>query len=572
MTFNTTGSTGGCGQISYDLGLYARVVNLTANDQASLQKELLDLRYARFTLNLGGWTMSFKAYPSERAWYSMHPSRRQSPQTLSACVIIVSNSHLSQTRGGLRRVGTTTPNPATVRDPPSPLIRISSLLECPQIALNPGEFTTPADGPGGDLHLKWEGTSNLTGNTYLMTIEGNVSMCLEVFLAKLGFDRSKRSDAEKIVVSVLVPISAMCLVATLSVYLAFSTLRTLPGNTNIIFVVCLLCSQASLFLVYLENDVRTQGCAVKGAVTHYFGLTVLVAQTACSYHVYTAFTTMHLSSVLKKEKRYLVVYCFFTFILPLLIVGAVVIINAFPSSSLPTLAPGASPASSLNTQRLMHGNEFGFGYGGGALCLLTTPLAVWVSFLLPAVVLVVTDVVLFAITYCSLRHTMKDLETSSRDIRHVHFYFRISLLTTMAWILAIVGHVTALSMCRIAFVVVYCFVGCYTFFTLVLTRQVTRLVTGCCCGSRRPPIGRTSLNLKMVPVTECHARNPCIVATRFKPTGSGRRGGRASGREAGNDGSLRPGEIDYRQSGEYEPYTFNNDEIAQGVRFAETTH
>ena len=472
---------------------------------------------------------------------------------------------------GLRRVGTTTPDPATAHDPPSTLIRISSLLECPQISLNPEEFIVPSNGLGGDLHLKWGGSANLTGNTYLMTIEGNVSICLDDFLAKLGFDRSKRSEAEKIVVSVLVPISIMCLLATLSVFLAFSALRTLPGNTNILFIVCLLCSQAALFLVYLENDVRTQGCAVKGAITHYFGLTVLVAQTACSYHVYTAFTTMHLSTVLKREHKYLAVYCTITFILPLLIVGAIVVLNLFPSSSFPTLAPGASAASSTYAHRTMHGNSASFGYGGGALCLLSTPLAVWVSFLLPAVVFLAIDVALFAITYCSLRNTMKDLETSSRDIRHVHFYFRISLLTTLAWVLAIVGHVTALSFCRVAFVVVYCFVGCYTFFTLVLTRQVTRLVTGCCCGSRRPPMGRTSLNLKMVPVTECRARNPCIVATGFKATGSGRRGGRGSGREVRNDGSLRPGEIDYRQSGEYEPYIFNED-VGQGVRFAETIH
>ncbi|RUS83650.1 hypothetical protein EGW08_008618, partial [Elysia chlorotica] len=494
-----------------------------------------------------------------------------SPHTLSACVIIVSNSHLEQTRDGLKRVGTTTPSPTAARDFPPPLIRISSLLECPQIALNPEEYVVPATGHGGDLHLKWASSSNLTGDTYLMTIEGNVSICLDDFLAKLGFDRSKRSEAEKIVVSVLVPISVMCLLATLSVFLAFSALRTLLGNTNIIFVVCLLCSQGALFLVYLENDVRTQGCAVKGAIMHYFGLAVLVAQTACSYHVYTAFTTMHLSSVLKSEKKYLAVYCIITFILPLLIVGAVVIMNIYPSSSFPTFAPGTSAASQSIAHRNMHGVSSSFGYGGGALCLLSSPLAVWVSFLLPAVLFLAVDVALFALTYCSLRHTMKDLETSSRDTRHVHFYFRISLLTTLAWVLAMVGHITALSLCRIAFVVLYCFAGGYTFFTLVLTREVTRLVTGCCCGSRRPPLGRTSLNLKMVPVAECRARNPCIVATAYKPKGSSRRAARGSGREAArSDGTLRPGEIDYRQSGEYEPYIFSNQDPSHGVRFVET--
>ncbi|GFN82385.1 peptide receptor gpcr [Plakobranchus ocellatus] len=579
MAFNTTDREGLCGQVSRHLGLYARLVNVSATDQATLQRHLLDLRHARFTLNMGRWTMGFQAYPSEKTWHSMHPTRRQSPQTLSACVIIVSNSHLEQTREGIRIVGTTTPDPAVVREPPLPVIRISSLLECPKIALTPDEFTLPPNGHGDNLHLKWEGAGNLTENKYLLTMEGNVSICLEDFLSKLGFDRSKRSHAEKIVVSVLLPISIMCLLATLSVFLAFSALRNLPGKTNIIFVICLLCSQAALFLVYLESDVRTQACAVKGAVAHYFGLSVFVAQAACSYHVYTAFTTMHLSSVLKREGKYLAVYCAVTFILPLLIVGVVVTLNVFSASGSPSRSPGDSTPSSIDTAR--HNSVSYFGYGGGALCLLSTPLAVWVSLLLPVIVFLAAAVALFALTYSSLRHTIKDLETSSRDIRHVHFYFRVSLMTSLAWILAIVGHVTALPIFRIAFVVVYCFVGCYTFFTLVLTRQVTRLVTGCCCGSRRPPMGRTSLNLKMVPATECHARNPCIVATGFKPTGSrteGRRGGRGSGRapilegEAKNTDTLKPEEIDYRQSGEYEQYFFNQEGGAQGVRFAETAH
>ncbi|GFN82290.1 hypothetical protein PoB_000879600 [Plakobranchus ocellatus] len=48
---------------------------------------------------MGRWAIGFQVYPSEKTWHSTHPTKRQSPQTPSACVIIVSNRHLEQTRG-----------------------------------------------------------------------------------------------------------------------------------------------------------------------------------------------------------------------------------------------------------------------------------------------------------------------------------------------------------------------------------------------------------------------------------------------------------------------------------------
>ncbi|CAG5115554.1 unnamed protein product, partial [Candidula unifasciata] len=98
MSFNTTGHDGRCSQTSRDLGVYARLISESLNDQTQLQNDLLQVRHAKFSIVIQAWNMSFQAFPSETVWHTLQPLRRQAPQTLSSCVIMVSNSHM-----GLRR-------------------------------------------------------------------------------------------------------------------------------------------------------------------------------------------------------------------------------------------------------------------------------------------------------------------------------------------------------------------------------------------------------------------------------------------------------------------------------------
>ncbi|KAK6998595.1 peptide receptor gpcr, partial [Biomphalaria glabrata] len=60
MSFNTTDSEGRCGQLSTDLGVYARVVSKSSIDQKKVQEELLRLRFANFTLSHGTWNLTYQ--------------------------------------------------------------------------------------------------------------------------------------------------------------------------------------------------------------------------------------------------------------------------------------------------------------------------------------------------------------------------------------------------------------------------------------------------------------------------------------------------------------------------------
>ncbi|CAL1536292.1 unnamed protein product [Lymnaea stagnalis] len=490
MAFNTTDREGRCSQVSKEIGLYVVLVSRQMVDQRKLQETLLRIRNVNFTIDRRTWRLTFQGYPSESPWHIMHPSRRLVPPALSTCVIIVSNDLLQQRREGIIRVGTTTPDPNLPQDPAPVHIRISNLLTCPQVRLFPHEYSVA--GPDGVLafHLGAM-NSDLHLNRYLVDLDGNVTVCLDDFLVKLTRDTGQRTTVENILVAVILPVSLLCLLACFTVFLAFSELRALSGRNNMLFTACLFCSQGALLLGYVVDD-TSRWCVAFGVLSHYFCLCFFCALVICSYHMYAKFTTMHLSANETKEGRRLLVYCCITFSVPLAVILLVIIVHV--TTHLP---------------------EVVVGYGGGAICIMSKVTAVWVSLFLPLGISLTITTILYIITCLSLRHN-KDVETNATEERHVKFYFRSSLLTSITWTIGIVAIVTSCAYTRIAFIVMQSLLGLYVFVTLVLTERVTRLLTGCCCGSRRPPRGRTSLNLKMASRSECPARNPCIVATGFR--------------------------------------------------------
>ncbi|KAH9519529.1 hypothetical protein Btru_002934 [Bulinus truncatus] len=496
MAFNTTDKEGRCSQLSKDIGVYAILVTKSSVEQQKVQDDLLHLSSANFTLNYRSTTLSLQAFPSETTRFIMHPARYLRPVTSSACVFIVSNDLLQQKKEGVYRVGTTTPDSSLSLDSMSTanIIRISRLIDCPQVRLYPHEYLLPE--PDGTVGLHWGDPSVVVyQHRYSLDLDGNVSICLEDFLPKLSKDSSRRTSAENIAVAVLLPISLFSLLACFTVFVAFRELQTLSGKNNMLLTACLFCSQGALLLGYVVDDMSVS-CIVLGVFTHYFCLCLLCALIVCSYNVYAMFTTMHLSANVNREGRRLLLYCCFTFISPVPVILVVIVVHLV--SNFPSVV---------------------VGYGDGAVCIMSKVNAAWVSLFVPVGVCLVITSLLFTLTCTSLRHN-KDVETNAAEERHVQFYFRTSLVTSLAWTTGVIGISTSLPSIRITFIVLQCILGLYVFVTLVLTERVTRLLTGCCCGSRRPPRGRTSLNLKMASQAECPARNPCIVATGFRKTGS----------------------------------------------------
>lgn len=329
----------------------------------------------------------------------------------------------------------------------------------------------------------------MSSNQYVIDINGNVTICLSDFVKK--FKDLSASSEEKTLATVTLAVSILCLFICFVVFLVYSVLRSLSGKNNMILVVCLLSSQTSLLLGYLVDDM-SRLCAVLGAALHYFTLCVFCALIICSYHVYAMFTTMHLSTKVTRENRWLAYYCCFTISVPLAVVGAVVAVHG--------------------SRRLTWRT---FGYGGGTVCLLSSTTALWLSFFLPLLVTMVIVTVLFCMTTSSLRHN-KDIETNATDEKHVNFYFRVAVVTSITWTIGVAGIVTSLPPLRITSLIFQCLLGLYVFASLVLSPRVTKLLSGSCCQSRHPPRGRTSLNIKMASTKDCPVTPPCIQATAYR--------------------------------------------------------
>lgn len=411
---------------------------------------------------------------------------------------------------GTKRVGTTTPSPEEVyaRMTSPPEIRISNVLSCAQVQLLPSEFTL--DKIGEDLFFFWsDDTKTIPKDRYLVDLDANVSICLSDFLSKLTNKIGRRrTSAETMCALILLPLSMACLVSCLIVYVIFPVLRSLSGRNNMVLVTCLLLSQLTLFLGYTVKDVSAF-CTVVGVFSHYFALALFLTLTICSYHVYTIFSVMHLSVDITKENRTFIIYCCFIFCIPAFLVSLVMIVVNQTSST---------RASTI-------------GYGGGPVCFISSLTAMWLTVFLPLVIATAIALVLFVMTFCTLR-TNADVETNVTDERHVHFYFRSAILIAAAWTLGAAALQVGTSTIRIVFLISYFLLGVYVMIALVCNRRVTGLLSSFCCGnggggrgsgvaSRRRRRGQKNrLNIKIdnsksgtdTPLTS----TPTVVVTGFR--------------------------------------------------------
>ncbi|XP_005089160.2 uncharacterized protein LOC101860135 [Aplysia californica] len=512
MAFNRTDDEGRCSQTASDLGVYVRLISLSITDQASLQRSLQEVCYSNFTIATRTWNMSLQAFPNEIPWHVMHPSRRRSPYSLSPCITIVANNHLEQREDGIMRVGTTTPDPNSqdqVSETP-PFIRLSSLIACPHVRLFPHEYAVA--GPGCELTLAWRDPEDkLSNDRFIMDLEGNVTICLEDFLPKVKGEGRRRTMEETILAYALLPISIFCLILCLIVYLVFAVLRTLPGKNNMVLISSLLCCHSALLVGYVIDDV-SDSCGIVGVVSHYFALCLHCALLVCSYHVYAIFTTMHLSANIPRENRTFLLYVFFVIFAPIVVVVIVIVVNV-----------------------ALDENGSHIGYGKLAICLLSSETGAWTALFIPSIIIIIINLTLFCLTYASLRQN-KDIETNITDERHVHFYIRATVLAFIAWTFYLISVSMPSPIIRIIFIVFQCLLGVYIFIALILTRRISGLLFTFCCEDR--PNSKDVTSFKIGGVARNSTKNPTIVVTGFRKTGSESDNEKLSGNGSGYNANM----------------------------------
>ena len=248
----------------------------------------------------------------------------------------------------------------------------------------------------------------------------------------------------------------------------------------------LLACQISLLIGYvLRNDDAM--CNILGVVTHYLALSVHCSLLICSYHVYTIFTTMYLSQNIPRENRTFFMYVIFVITVPGIIVAVVALISFL-----------------INSDDL--------GYGDAFICFLRKHVLAWTVMFVPSVVVLSVNVVLFCLTYASLRQN-EDIETNITDEKHVHFYLRVNIMVALTWLFYVLSVAAEVRAMLFLFLVLQCICGIYMFVALVLSRRVTALLFTLCCEDR------TDNNVTSMRMNNgASAKEPAILATAFRKT------------------------------------------------------
>ena len=210
-------------------------------------------------------------------------------------------------------------------------------------------------------------------------------------------------------------ISLVFLFISIVIYCLLPSLRTVAGINNLILTVALFGAQ--LFL-QLGSDVPMVDwlCQVSGVMTHFFWLVVMLAQNACTFHMFytLSFPLLSLTSMAHPglmTKRY-VVYVLMT-----------------------------SAAFVVVTLAWQFGAEGHSGYGG-PVCYFTKPLVRVVMFALPLACTVLVNLAMFVFTIVRLR-AMQPVESTRSNRVNLVLYTKLSVFTGLTWLFGFLASLLA---------------------------------------------------------------------------------------------------------------------------------
>ncbi|KAK7474956.1 hypothetical protein BaRGS_00033767, partial [Batillaria attramentaria] len=246
-------------------------------------------------------------------------------------------------------------------------------------------------------------------------------------------------------------VSILFLSFMLATYSTFPQMRTLPGIMNMFLAGWLLLGQVLLISVPFRTELRSL-CSLLGVALHYAWLVVVLWTSACSFHMFHVFVTQQSSLHMPhRHAWYLKRYTLFAHGVPALIVITVVCASLLMSD----------------------GQEMGYGKD---ICYLDSVLLVGVGFVLPLALCVTFNLVQLALTAHALspvQHVQAyGVETERSNIR---IYIKLSSLTGMCWVVALLAEVPGCEWMRYVAVVLNGLQGPHLALSYTASSRVMRL-------------------------------------------------------------------------------------------------
>ena len=249
---------------------------------------------------------------------------------------------------------------------------------------------------------------------------------------------------------VCVCISIVCLIITIATYGIFAVLQSQPGVNNLILAVFLLLAQSFYQFGAGQSTVSSWVCALIGGICHFLWLAVMFAMNVCCIQMVFSFRERILIS-----KRYI-------------ISTTVKNISYIICASL--LFTCVNLAVSL-----VSSNGQSSGYGG-KLCYISSSTMQLVTFVLPSVVALMANFVMFVYVVNEIRRVVQSTHMLNREKSYLRVYVRLSALTGITWIVGFLQLVLKFEWLEYIFIILNASQGVFIMLAFVFNKRVMSMI------------------------------------------------------------------------------------------------
>ncbi|XP_060074623.1 uncharacterized protein LOC132554334 [Ylistrum balloti] len=287
-------------------------------------------------------------------------------------------------------------------------VYVSKVLLCQQIELESDEY---------DINMiKMELTIHSIGKTlpfdkFQRSSHGRVRVCVEDVEAISDPVFEDVDSALAILTLVCNIASLICLFLTFIVYLVNPTLQSIPGINNMCLVFALFFTQLS-FQFGLTVSLDSTFCEVIGIILHVLWLSMFGCVNICSFHMFRVFSGIGSYHALHNKVKTLRKYVMYSFGLPVVIVFV----------------------NTVFTLGFNKGQTTGYGVDK---CFISSKISFIVTFLLPVILVCLSNIIFFSITAYKIRNTPR-VDSNQENHRHFGIYVKLFIITGVSWLATVI--------------------------------------------------------------------------------------------------------------------------------------
>ena len=271
----------------------------------------------------------------------------------------------------------------------------------------------------GNSSIYVKKTSSLYGNwQYHMLPNKSVTICFEVHILNVTRRTLHHKELPGLgyITFISFLLSILCLIFLLVTYTLFPQLRTLPGKNLVNFAVSLLLFQIFwLPLNFTDVQSNKPACKAVAVVEHYFLIASFVSMSVIAFHTCKVFARSLPAPKMSAggERKLFCIYAVVVWILPAVFVGICLVLDA--------------------DQDVVE-----LGYGDSEICWLTGEAYPYFV-TIPIAILLLFNIVAFAITAVYFRKNTQDMAARQARRSNLSIFIKLSTLMGFTWLFGLLA-------------------------------------------------------------------------------------------------------------------------------------